>query len=313
MDVAIIGAGLAGLACATRLAEAGHRPRLFDKSRGAGGRMATRRVELAGAPVTFDHGAQYFTVRDPRFAARVAQWARMGLAARWLAAGPDAWVGTPAMNAPAKELARRLDIEWNRRVERLRRERHWQVNGAGSFDAAVVALPAEQAGALLAETAPAFAAHAATVPTLPCWTLMVAFDESLPVVHDVLRGGDDAALAWAARDSAKPGRAPGERWVVQAGPQWSRRHLEDDAGSVAEHLLMALGERTGAALPVARYRTAHRWRFARTTADRPAMLWDDAAQLGVCGDWRRGARVESAWLSGEALAETILGQRGQLP
>ena len=61
---AIVGAGMAGIACARTLVQAGHRVTLFEKSAGIGGRMSTRRSQFG----TFDHGAQYFTVRDARFA-----------------------------------------------------------------------------------------------------------------------------------------------------------------------------------------------------------------------------------------------------
>ena len=54
--VGIVGAGMAGLACATELVRAGFQVSLFDKSKGVGGRMSHRYYEKWGA----DHGAQYF-------------------------------------------------------------------------------------------------------------------------------------------------------------------------------------------------------------------------------------------------------------
>ena len=63
LHVAVVGGGMAGVVCARTLVQAGHRVTLFEKSREFGGRMATRRTEFGG----FDHGAQYFTVRDARF------------------------------------------------------------------------------------------------------------------------------------------------------------------------------------------------------------------------------------------------------
>ena len=100
-SIAIIGAGMAGLSCAVALARRGHKPVLFDKGRGPGGRMATRRADVNGTEVRFDHGAQYLTARDPRFVEAVEGWQSAGIVAPWPAAGEDAYVGTPAMNAPA--------------------------------------------------------------------------------------------------------------------------------------------------------------------------------------------------------------------
>ena len=61
MQFAIIGAGMAGIACADALQAAGHAVAVFDKGRGPGGRMSTRRMETPLGTVAFDHGAQYFT------------------------------------------------------------------------------------------------------------------------------------------------------------------------------------------------------------------------------------------------------------
>ena len=81
MRIGIVGAGMAGLACAEALTSAGHAVVVLDKGRGPGGRMSTRRLETPLGEVRFDHGAQYFTGRDPGFRARVAAWIAAGIAA----------------------------------------------------------------------------------------------------------------------------------------------------------------------------------------------------------------------------------------
>lgn len=100
MRTAIVGVGMAGLACAERLAGRGHVLTLLDKGRGPGGRMSTRRVATEAGEANFDHGAQYFTVRDPGFRTRVDAWVATGCVAPWVAAGAEAFVGVPGMNAP---------------------------------------------------------------------------------------------------------------------------------------------------------------------------------------------------------------------
>ena len=313
MRVAIIGAGLAGLACAERLTAAGHRVALFDKGSRPGGRMSVRRLATVLGDARFDHGAQYFTARDAGFRARVDEWGRAGLAAPWPAAGPDAWVGTPGMDAPVRDLAGRHDVLWSARVDAaLSDAGGWRLGGEGvpgeRFDAALAALPAEQAAALLAPAAPEMAARAAATPSQPCWTVMAAFAERLPVGADVLR--EEGVIGWAARNSAKPGRSGPEGWVVQAGPEWSRRHLEDNPDAVTAALLRALAERAGAALPAPLATAAHRWRYARSGQAGEGALWNASLGLGACGDWLLGPRIESAWLSGQALAEAVIDTAG---
>ncbi|WP_033922697.1 NAD(P)/FAD-dependent oxidoreductase [Sphingomonas sp. 37zxx] len=307
MDVAIVGAGIAGLACADVLAAAGHRVALFDKGRGPGGRMSTRRVDQDGARYSFDHGAQYFTARDPDFAAQVAIWEAASIVARWPAAGDDAWVGTPGMNAPVRALAEAHSVSWGARIEALSRtDQGWQLDSRPEYYAAVVvAVPAEQVAALVSPYAPDLAEAATATPSDPCWTLMAAFDTRIAVAGDALRGGAGDPLGWAARDGAKPGRAVDETWVVQAGSDWSATHLEETPDVIVPQLLAALAERATAPLPPATYTAAHRWRYARTTGRDSGVTWVADLGLGLCGDWRQGPRIEAAWLSGQRLGQKI--------
>ncbi len=309
--IIVVGAGMVGLACATRLAAAGQQVSLFDKGRGPGGRMATRRAEVEGKTHRFDHGAQFFTARDDGFRARVEEWQRAGVVARWQAAGEEAWVGTPAMNAPIRAAAEPLDVSWGTRVAGIQsREKGWRVSlddGGEQFsDSVVLAIPAEQAAELLAGLHDDFAGRARRTVSRPCWALMAVFPDRLECA-DTLRGDDGEAVSWAARNGAKPGRDGSESWVVHASPEWSEAHLEDDASSVAARLLDAFLHQSGAGARAPVHMAAHRWRYAMVDpVDGPPALWDATRKLGVCGDWLIAPRVESAWVSGTRLAETML-------
>lgn len=320
MRTGIIGAGLAGLACAGELAQAGVDVILFDKGRAPGGRMSTRRVQAASGPFAFDHGAQYFTARDPLFRLEVARWHRDGLASPWPAAGEDAWVGTPGMSEPVAALAAACDVRFSHHVMGLVREGGmrdgaWWVTlqggeRQGPFDAVVIALPAEQALAFLGAHDLAMASRAIAGRSQPCWTAMAAFPARLPLA-DVIR--DAGTLAWAARDGAKPGRDGSETWVLQAGGMWSTQHLERSAGEIAQLLLAELaGLCAPAPVPEPTYLTAHRWRYAMTSGAALGSLWNPALQLGACGDWLMGPRVELAWLSGRHLAHEMLARQAEL-
>lgn len=305
--IAIIGAGISGLACAGRLAALGHEVRLFDKARGPGGRMSTRRVSTDLGEVAFDHGAQYFTARGAAFQARVRDWAREGIVAPWPAAGPEAWVGTPGMNAPVRALAEGRSIAWNTAITSLSRGGDdWRLQSPegpqGSFGGVVLALPAEQAAALLAGQDADLAARAGASRTAPCWTVMVAFDRPLAAPDTPAVSG---VLGWAARNTSKPGRGKIEAWVLQASPDWSRDHLEDPADRVCDALLEAASGQFGVALPPPVLVQAHRWRYARASTGSGTCLWSPDTGLGVCGDWLSGPRIECAWDSGEALADRM--------
>ncbi len=302
MRIGIIGAGMAALSCAVALRGRDYEVTAFDKGRGPGGRMSTRRVPTSQGDASFDHGAQYFTARDPAFVAQIEAWHAAGVAARWPAVGKDAWVGTPAMSSPVRALSTGLDVRWGAHVELIERtsDGGWSLRGDGispeRVDALVVAVPAEQVSPLIDAHHPAFAAQTRAVRSKPSWTMMVAFAEPLPFAPDCLR--DAGIIGWAARNSAKPSRAGPESWVVQATPEWSQTHLEDDTASVADALLAVLATRLDASLPGALSLSAHRWRYARAGALGCTMLWDGDLKLGLCGDWllgpgsnRHGCRV----------------------
>ncbi|MEG3126181.1 NAD(P)/FAD-dependent oxidoreductase [Sphingomonas sp. GB1N7] len=308
MRIAIVGAGIAGLSCAEVLQGAGHPVVLFDKGRGAGGRTATRRVDTPSGEVAFDHGAQYFTARDPAFVGLVAQLEASASVARWRAIGDDAWVGTPGMNAMARAMAMPLTIHWNSRIDAIRRVgRHWALDPVTEdrFDAVIIATPAEQAAALLAAPAPDIAAIARACVSAPCWTAMVAFDDPIAIGDDVIR--DSGIIGWAARNSAKPGRSGREAWVIQANEAWSREHLEDAESDIVDALLAALSHAAARPLPEPFVRLGHRWRYARVNAAHHGSLWDGATGIGATGDWLTAPRIESAWLSGRDLANRMLG------
>jgi predicted NAD/FAD-dependent oxidoreductase len=317
--VAIIGAGLAGLSAARSLAASDIVTRIYDKGRGPGGRLATRRLELAGHPVYFDHGAQYLTSRGRVFGAML----RMVGARPWPEEGR--FVGTPRMSNIARSLSDGLDLALSRQVTAIVGEPGaWRVQHLdatlarpgrslpdvapaedGPFDAVLVTAPAPQASELLARPAPRLVDLMQKVVIAPCWTLMAAFDQR-PVLPDWqrLEGGP---LAWIARDSAKPGREPRqENWIAQAGAAWTREHLELPAEQALPLLLAALAAHAGGSLPPPRLAQAHRWRYALVeTALGVPCLWEPALGIGAAGDWCIGRRAEDAVDSGVALAAAL--------
>ena len=320
--VGVVGAGLSGLTCARELAEGGLEVRVFDKARGPGGRMATRRA----GDLRFDHGAQYFTVRDDRFERTVDSWCRQGIVAPWTGrivvvdsgtasrenSGMPRFVGVPAMNAVCRHLALGLDVSYGTRIETLNREADGWVltdedgDELGPFDAVVVSAPAPQAGALLRTCSPDLAARAASVEMAPCWAVMMTFPESLNLGFD---GAfvNNSAITWVARDASKPERKDYESWVIHASSEWSTAHLEMGPDRAAAALVREFCAALGLEREDPKHLTAHRWRFALPLEPLPeTFLFDANLRLAACGDWCGGPRVEGAFLSGLAAADEIL-------
>jgi renalase len=316
VSVAVIGAGLAGLSCARRLAEAGVHARVFEAQRAPGGRLATRRFALA----SFDHGAQYLTAQDAGFNRVLQAAASAGAARRWKPDWPgrehgrELWVGAPAMNALPRFIAGDLDVEYGARIMRLEHGRRgWALLddrglAHGHFSAVALAIPAPAAAAL-AGPHTAAAARARAVPMAPCWAALVAFDAPLEGVPDAGATGD-GILAWYARNSSKPGREPRESFVLHATADWSRVEFEQPAHTVQRALLDRFSEHVGRALPRLLVADSHRWRHARVEVPvAEDCLFDPDSGLGFCGDWCLDARAEAAWLSGRALGALLATAR----
>lgn len=211
-SIAIVGAGLAAITCARTLVQAGHSVTIFEKAQGVGGRMSTRNSPFG----TFDHGAQYFTVRDSRFVEALQTtpktcrpWSanmvqvldeRGRVAAAGLPAREPHWVAKPGMNALAKTWAAPLadSILFETRVTHVETDAMdknlWQLRTVGAdesnhvyagFDAVLLAVPSTQAMDLLATVPKSRRPSAATMTKLgkvtvdPCWTLMLAFPQAV--------------------------------------------------------------------------------------------------------------------------------------
>lgn len=322
--IAIIGTGIAGLSAAHTLQAAGHAVQLFDKSRGSGGRMASKRSD-AGA---LDLGAQYFTARDRHFVEAVQQWKAHGWVGQWsprlyhshqgqLSVSPDEqerWVGVPRMSSICRAMLAGLPVQFSCRItEVFRGEQHWSLldaegNSHGPFSHVIVATPAPQASALLS-AAPKLASTAASVVMEPTWAVALAFDTPLQTevegcfVHD-------SPLDWVARNRSKPGRDTAvDTWVLHATSHWSKHHLDLPKEAVIEQLQGAFAELIGCTVPAASFTLAHRWLYARPAAAHQwSVLADADLGLYACGDWCLSGRVEGAWLSGQEAARRILEQ-----
>lgn len=309
----IIGAGMAGLACASRLARAGMAATVLDKGRGIGGRMATRRVTLDAQDIRFDHGAQYFTVKDAGFARMLDDLP--DATALWDDGGTTPHlVGRPGMSALPRHMGEGLAVHQQVEVTALQRSANgWAITSADQTTRhaaqIVLTIPAPQALRLLGPDHP-FAGALNAVQMAPCLTLMAAFaaDAPRPFAN---RSDPDHPLAWIAQDSSKPDRTgPVTTWVAQASPAWSAHYLEESPEQIAARMLPLLAEVLGLSAADARYAAAHRWRYARVTTPlgQPFLhSGQDALYLG--GDWCIGPRVEAAWQSGDAIAQTIIKAR----
>lgn len=326
--IAVVGAGPAGAMAARTLARHGHRVTVFEKSRGPGGRTATR---YAGEQ-RFDHGAPSFRTDDPRLARWIKSWLQHGILAEW-PEGSDRYVPTPGANALAAHLCSSLDdIRFGARVTGLSRpddgQGGWVVGWTSDdgerrdrFDSVVFAIPSVQASILLRDPAPELAGQVDRASFAPRWSVMIETDRvelEAPVVESPSADELESIIL----NSSKPGRPAIDgrsAFVAHATTDFSREHLERDIDEIAQVLGRAFESsmRNLKRHAAVRSAVAHRWRYALATqraSETHEALADVAQRLYVCGDWvcetRREYGIQGALLSGMAAAGRLLGQPG---
>lgn len=324
MRLAVIGAGLAGLAAA-RSARS-HRGvddvLVLDKGRSVGGRMATRRIGAA----RLDHGAQFFTVRDDAFGAQVTDWQRRELVHVWCRGfdgvdGHPRYVGSSGMNALAKDLAGDLAggeqlLLATRIFEVARIDERWRItvdDGTQHVaDALVVTCPIAQTWAMLAPAGYDRAPEPLwRTPYHPVVGLLVVLDgpSSVPDPGGVqFDPADPDAPFGFIGDNQQKGISPVPAVTFHATQPWSAAHIDRPDAWLRDTLLDRARPWIGDATVVEAQ--VKRWRLATPSAPWPEPCWaDPESQLVLAGDIFAGPRVEAAYLSGLAAAAAVTALR----
>lgn len=307
----VVGAGLSGLLAAQRLQKTGWEVTVIDKGRGVGGRMATRRFDGA----VFDHGAQFFTVRDPRFAVMVGEWQQAGHAEVWSRGfgqsdGHARYRGVPTMTALPKHLATGLDVRLQTRATRIEvAGGRWAVDTeqSGQFvaDALILTSLVPQSLALVGHLlSEGDRVMLEAITYEPCFAVMAILDGPSQLPAPGVLQLHAEPIAWIG-DNQRKGVSPEVPAVtIHTGPQFSREHLEDDMDAVARLVLGAAREWLGA--KIVSYQV-HRWRYSRPTSIYPEPVWvaPTTPSLIFAGDAFGGPRIEGAALSGLAAGNAL--------
>jgi predicted NAD/FAD-dependent oxidoreductase len=330
MKIAIIGAGISGLCSANLLAKHGFEIDIFEKSRGLGGRLTTKRLDWAH----IDIGAQYFTARDPRFIKQVEVWQSQQAAAVWnfeplsvsdgkLLSSKDTttrYVGTPRMNSIVHELSRDLTLKLATRINTIKLDSQssgaqtWSlIDEAGkkylNYDWLIVSAPAEQAQYMLEQSPSDLSSIAQQIPInahRPCWAVALT---TYGYVPEAIQGvfGDDV-ISWVSRQSAKPERpllSGDDCWLLHFSDKWSSENSKNTTKDLKQIALDWLNNylkplREANADPLkAGDSYKHFWLYAKLNDEQTSLkpIVNEHNKLAVIGDWCFGGRVEGAYLS----------------
>lgn len=320
-DFLVVGAGLAGLACAADLKAQGAKVTVLEQSRGVGGRCATRRLP---GNVRVDYGAQFFTARSERLEALVKQGLKDGWIAEWYRTIP-LWkdgkiqqreAGHPRYMCPAgmSELPTRLSKDLNVplgdavvSLEHLENGYRATTKSQATFEGKklVLNLPPAQildlARPILSEVV---LASLEAVTMEPRWAAMFVLSYDIDVTWPALELEGHPALVWLARDHTKRGEGATPTLIAHADVAWSQERLE----SPPNDALADLATEVEKLVKPVRFMQSHmhRWRYAKTPTPLGKPFLEAGDDLWACGDWCVGGRVEGALESGWKLAAHIL-------
>jgi len=331
----VVGAGVAGLACARALEDAGRPSIVFERSRGVGGRCATRRV--SGQPV--DHGAAFLHGSDEAFLAAIRGDAEEGVLSGWPRTIDG--VGPPCLPKAFEPFERRLayadgltvfskrlalgvDVRLETPVVALSGASGGILVHAGAgaptwAESVVLAIPPPTALGLLlplvggGREAAAVGALLGMIGSQACLTLLAGYplDVARPS-WDISYPGDSAIVQMISHDSTKRVAPRFVALVVQARPSWSRVHLEQPEEAWVAELIQESARVVGAWAGRPSWVMAHRWRFARSDRgselSRPLSLRvRDGGRVLVTGEsFAPGGGIEAAWLAGIASARRLI-------
>jgi predicted NAD/FAD-dependent oxidoreductase len=315
--IAIIGAGIAGLTVAHKLPHHSWQIDIFDKGRGVGGRMSSRRTDWG----YLDHGCQYLTVKDTLWANFLQTYEEIislwqGKFVRWQDGvfipgenNNSRYVPLRAMNNLCKTIAQGLNVKLNTRIIDLTKQTTWsltdeQGNKYSNYDMVIVTAPPAQTEALLHQHSP-IAQEIKNINMFPCYSLMLTLESDLDIPFDGIEL-QHPVLGWIANNNSKPLRGEKKSLVIQSNFTWAKKNLTSDRGDVVRILKEETEKILNISFGKSCYESLHLWRYAlpEQTNDQGYYL-DHKNAIAVCGDWCLQGKVESAFLSANLLANTL--------
>lgn len=322
--IAIIGAGVSGLSCASLLTNQDYQVTVYEKSRGSGGRLSSKKVNDS----SWDMGAQFISANSAEFSETLKSWEEKGWITEWqehpwvinkagMQPSPDnktRYVGLPRMTGLSRQLLSQVHefMPTTRIVDAQFSDGQWQLRSENDtlfsgYDGLIISAPPEQTLALIPDSShlKSDIEHCAM---LPCWTLLLSFEKRIETDLN-MAFVKDSPIGWIARNNSKPGRHQEESWVIQASHAWSKAHQDADKNQVLAELKDAFFKLLNSQAIAHNEEWIHRWLYAIPDATSKVGAYYDASHnLAICGDWCQQGSVEGAWISGQKAAQ-LLGEK----
>ena len=322
-NIAVIGAGLAGTTFASKMKRK-FDVKVFEKSRGVGGRMSTRKE----IPFIFDHGAQFFKIKTTHFKNFLSELFSQQIIKPWsfrlayfngqdlkkiklIKDADKFFVGVPNMDSIIKYLSKNCNVILNTKIERIIKENDkWNLydqdrKSYGLYDWVVLSLPAQQSLELISEKV-SFYPLVKKIKMKGCFSLMIGMNKSLSLNYDAaLIANED--IAWLAINNSKPCRMNNYCLLINSSYEYADRNMNTSKNKVLKHMLNISSKLINYDLFESTMIKIHQWRYVEAKCSPIENFFvDHKEKVAVCGDWFVNSRVEGAFLSANELSKEII-------
>ena len=318
LDFCIIGSGIAGSTIANLLSKK-YSVHVFDKARGPGGRSSNKRFKHN---LSFDHGVQYISPKSKLFKKYINKLYRKKILKNWddnhldftfeKKSFSSKYIGRRANNDLVKYNLKNIKQSFASPIERINFKKYfWEITlknkSKHQFKSLIITCPFPQLKKLAKQYLDKKILKL-KVQMQPNITVMIAFKNQKNLPISSIKFNDDI-LAWAANENSKKRfKSNINLWTLQATLKWSKKTINKykTDKSIMNQLISRFIKLSGFKKNKMIFKKIHGWKYSYNYEKTPYLsIWDKKINLGVCGDWFNGPKVENAWLSANDLARKI--------
>ena len=318
LDFCIIGSGIAGSTIANLLSKK-YSVHVFDKARGPGGRSSNKRFKHN---LSFDHGVQYISPKSKLFTKYINKLYRKKILKNWddnhldftfeKKSFSSKYIGRRANNDLVKYNLKNIKQSFASPIERINFKKYfWEITmknkSKHQFKSLIITCPFPQLKKLAKQYLDKKILKL-KVQMQPNITVMIAFKNQKNLPISSIKFNDDI-LAWAANENSKKRfKSNINLWTIQATLKWSKKTINKykTDKSIMNQLISRFIKLTGFKKNKIIFKKIHGWKYSYNYEKTPYLsIWYKKINLGVCGDWFNGPKVENAWLSANDLARKI--------
>ena len=320
--IAVIGCGLSGTTVAS-LIKKKNKVEIFEKSKGVGGRMSTRKEP----PFTFDHGAQFFKIKTTEFENFVSELFSEKIIRPWgfrlayfdennlqkikiIKKKDQFFVGTPNMDSIVKYKSQKCKVILNTKIKKIfKKNNKWFLTDQnkksyGNYDWIILSLPAEQSLELINQEI-SFYSALKKIKMNSCISLMIGMNEKLHLNYDaaLIENND---VAWLAINNSKPCRAKYQSLLINSSYEFASRNINSPIHQIIKHLLNVTSDLVKNELSNSELIKLHKWKYVEAKkSPNENYFIDHKKKIAICGDWFVNSRVEGAFTSAYELSKEI--------